>query len=515
MIELRPYQEQAHKNFLNFLAKGGRRGVIQLPTGCGKTVTGLTLAKKMGAKTLWIAHRTELIVQPLKATKALFPDVTTGIVKAQRNEMDADFVFASIQSLYKRVEQLPKFDLVVVDECHHTASKTYRKVLEAVGDTPVLGLTATPERGDKAGLDDDYEKIVYELQLLQAIKDGYLVDLRSKQIELDINFDGIKTTAGDLNQGQLSTEMIRAGVPQGVADAYVEHARDKKGIIFTVSIDQAIRTAEELNNRGICAEWISGSIKESEREAILNRLKTGQTQVVVNCMVLTEGFDEPSVDCVVIARPTKSKPLYLQMIGRGSRLAPGKKDCLILDVTGVSKRHSLVTVPVLFGLKGNESVLEAEDRKEAEILFIKRQRDKELPQLQKIMDGEEHKQFREKIKWIEVNPSLYVIDAGDVGQMRIRQAEPGKWHACVKERFEQERKLTQEPVWLELAQGIAEDYMRRKNPNILRLIGKDAPWKQQPISPRQKELLEEHGIEVEPETTKGEAAEMITKLFAK
>lgn len=516
MIELRPYQREAHESYLEFLLSGGKRGVVQLPTGCGKTITGLTLAKRMKAKTLWIAHRTELITQPLKATHKLFPDVTTGIVKAKRNELNADFVFASVQSLYRRVDQLPKFDLVVVDECHHTANKTYRTVLNAVGDTPVLGLTATPERGDRAALDDDYEKIVYQLQLLQAIKDGYLVDMRSKHIELDIQFDNIKTTAGDLNQGELSTEMLRAGVPRGVADAYYQHARDKKGIIFTVSVDQAVKTTEALQSKGIHAEWISGKIKESEREAILQRLKTGETQVVVNCMVLTEGFDEPSVECVVVARPTKSKPLYLQMIGRGSRLAPGKKDCLILDVTGVSKRHSLVTVPVLFGTKGSESITEAEERQEEEMIFAKQKRDNELNQLQKIMESEEHKRFHQQIKWIEVNPSLYVIDAGDVGQMRIK-ANENDWDVLIKMRNQRAQKINNTPVWFKLAQGIAEDYIRRVNPNILRLIGKDAAWKQYPASERQLEILEEYCVQIPTNRTisKGEAAEVITKLFAK
>src|SRR5690606_31567305 len=242
MVQLRPYQREAHSRFLDFLDRGGKRGIIQLPTGCVKTITGLTLAKKMNARTLWVGHISELITQPLKTTKSLFPDVTTGIVKARRNEMNNDFVFGSIQSLYRRVDQLPKFDLVVIDECHHAPAVTYRKVLESLGDTPVLGLTATPERGDGKGLDEDFEEIVYQLQLSEAIRKGYLVDLRSKQIDLGIEFDNIRTTLGDLNTKDLNEEMIRAGVPEGVAEAYVKYARNKKGIIFTVSVDQAKRT---------------------------------------------------------------------------------------------------------------------------------------------------------------------------------------------------------------------------------------------------------------------------------
>lgn len=508
MVQLRPYQRDAHSRFLDFLDRGGKRGIIQLPTGCGKTVTGLTLAKKMEAKTLWIAHRTELITQPLKTTKSLFPDVTTGIVKARKNEMDSDFVFASIQSLYRRVDQLPKFDLVVVDECHHTPSKTYRTVLESLGDTPVLGLTATPERGDGKGLDEDFEEIVYQLQLLEAIKAGYLADLRSKQIDLGIRFDKIRTTAGDLNAKDLNEEMLRVGVPEGVADAYIKHARDKKGIIFTVSVDQAKRTTSELLKRGIRAEWVSGSIKEQEREAILKRLNTGETQVVVNCMVLTEGFDEPSVECVVIARPTKSKPLYLQMIGRGSRLAPGKKECLILDVTGVSKRHSLVTVPVLFGTKSGESVKEKDERERKE----REQRDLEIIQLKKIATKKTTEE-EDEFDWLKVNDNLYVMDCGDIGQLRVRKVG-NDWIPKIKRRGDFERKISN-PTWLELAKEIGEDYIRRVNPNILRLVGKNAEWKKHPASDSQKNLLKKYGVPFDPNITKGEAAKKITLLFAK
>lgn len=508
MVQLRPYQKVAHSRFLDFLDRGGKRGIIQLPTGCGKTVTGLTLAKKMGAKTLWISHRTELITQPLKTTKSLFPDVTTGIVKARRNEMNNDFVFASIQSLYRRVDQLPKFDLVVIDECHHAPSKTYRIVLEALGDTPVLGLTATPERGDGKGLDEDFEEIVYQLQLSEAIRKGYLVDLRSKQIDLGIEFDNIRTTLGDLNTRDLNEEMIRAGVPEGVAEAYVKYSADKKGIIFTVSVDQAKRTTSELLKRGIKAEWVSGSIKEQEREAILRRLKSGETQVVVNCMILTEGFDEPSVECVVIARPTKSKPLYLQMIGRGSRLSPGKKECLILDVTGVSKRHSLVTAPVLFGTKSGESVKEKDERERKE----RSQRDLEIGQLKKIVTKKTTGETDE-FDWLKVNDDLYVVDCGDIGQLRVRKTG-NDWVPKIKRRGGFEREISN-PTSLELAQKIGEDYARRVNPSILRLVGKNAKWKKNPASDLQKNLLKKYGVPFDPNITKGEAAKKITLLFVK
>src|SRR5690606_24765306 len=232
-----------------------------------------------------------------------------------------------------------------------------------------------------------------------------------------------------------------------------------------------------------------------------------------NCMVLTEGFDEPSVECVVIARPTKSKPLYLQMIGRGSRLSPGKKECLILDVTGVSKQHSLVTVPVLFGTKGEESIKEKDEREKK----VRQKRNQELIQLQKVFSGEEHRKFSSQIEWLKAHDDLYILDCGDIGQLRLRREDGDQWGVNIKKRGEhREQFLSPDPFPLDLAQGIGEDYIRRINPKIIRLIGKDARWKKSPASPAQISLLEKHGVDFDPNAiTKGEAARTISLLFVK
>jgi ATP-dependent helicase IRC3 len=371
-IDLRPYQIEVHDAWHSFRQNGGKRGIINLPTGCGKTITALALARKVGGRLLWLAHREELIEQPIRSMQLVWPEATCGIVMAKKNEMNAQCIFASVQTIYRRLDQLPAFDLIVVDEAHHVLGKTYLTTLEAAGafdpdGPPVVGLTATVERGDKKGLDTVFEKIVYQYQLLQAIREDYLSDLKTQQIELNVNFDEIHTVAGDLHQGELDEVLLKANVARAVADAYIKHASDRKAIVFTVSVDQAKRTAAELRAKGVKAEWLSGAIPSEERKAILHRLKTGETMVVCNCAVLTEGFDEPTVNAVIIARPTKSRPLYIQMIGRGTRKAPGKTDCLVLDVTSVSKRHQLITAPSLFGLKEveeEETITEAVEREE-------------------------------------------------------------------------------------------------------------------------------------------------------
>src|SRR5690606_1843502 len=518
-IQMRPYQLEAHKALDDFFSqKGQQRGIVNLPTGCGKTITGLDYGRKRNGRMLWIAHRDELIAQPIQAMQAVWPEASTGIVKAELNEMDAQCIFASIQTLHRRLDQLPEFgpdDLVVVDECHHAAARTYMKTLEAVGafrenGPPVVGLTATVERADKVGLDNAFQEIVYQYQLLQAIRDGYLVDLKVEQVPLNLDLDQIHTVAGDFNQGELDEALLKAGVSKAVAEAYIEHAKGKKAIVFTVSVDQAKRTAEALQAEGVAAEWISGALPTEERRAILKRLKTGETQVVVNCMVLTEGFDEPTVECVVVARPTKSRSLYIQMIGRGTRKAPGKDHCLILDVTGVSKRHKLVTAPTLFGLREipsgktlTETLDEMEERRSAEVDRLKSLLDTEKNELQ---------EFKEMIRWLKVAPDVYALSAGDAGTVVIFPAEDGSgFHAKVSKRYEPDEFLTQSPVWLELAQGIAEDYLRRSAE--IGLVKHNAQWRRDYVTPTQIKALRwlQPCIgEIHDHITHGKASDLIT-----
>lgn len=523
-LQMRPYQLEAHKALDDFFSQEGQqRGIVNLPTGCGKTITGLDYGRKRNGRMLWIAHRDELITQPIQAMQAVWPEASTGIVKAELNEMDAQCVFASIQTLHRRLDQLPKFgpdDLVVVDECHHAAARTYMKTLEAVGafredGPPVVGLTATVERADKVGLDSAFQEIVYQYQMLQAIRDGYLVDLKVERVPLKLNLDEIHTVAGDFNQSELDEALLRANVSRAVAEAYIEHAKGKKAIVFTVSVDQAIRTAEALQAEGVAAEWISGALPTDERRAILKRLKTGETQVVVNCMVLTEGFDEPSVECVVVARPTKSRSLYIQMIGRGTRKAPGKDHCLILDVTGVSKRHKLVTAPTLFGLQevpSGKSITEALDEMEE-------RQSTEVDRLKSLLDTEKNElqEFKEMIKWLKVAPDIYALSAGDAGTVIIFPAEDGNgFHAKISKRYEPDEYLTQSPVWLELAQGIAEDYLRRSAE--LGLIKQNAFWRRHDVTPRQQQILrflKPWLGEIPSYLNRGKASDLITIGFVR
>ncbi|OGS08274.1 MAG: hypothetical protein A2270_10610 [Elusimicrobia bacterium RIFOXYA12_FULL_51_18] len=513
-IVLRPYQEAAIQAWNDKLSGGLRRGIINLPTGCGKTVTGLSIAKRMGGRTLWLAHRDELIEQPLRAIRAVWPEASTGVVKAERNETDAQVVFGSIQTVSRenRLKNISGFDQIIVDEAHHAAADSYLRTMDALGcfkpgGAPALGLTATVERGDSLGLDQSFESIVYQMQLLQAIKEGWLVDLRLKQVALDFDMDQIATVNGDYNQGQLGDAMLRAGAAEATANAYQDHAKGRKALIFTVTVDQSRRTAETLKNRGEAAEWLCGETPIEERRAILTRLKTGETMVVANCAVLTEGFDEPSIDAIIIARPTQSKTLYLQMIGRGTRIFPAKEDCLIIDLAGASEKHKLIQAPALFGLDpeaaGDSTVTEALEVKDREDALVS-----------SLITANRSVHGPRRFHWITASNAFYAASAGDRGTVLLIRSGDG-WIVEVspKDRYAGATTLEARPVDLEMAQGIGEDYIRRAA--ATQLAAENAFWRRKPASDKLLGALAKWRIPAPEGIRAGEASDLLTVAIAR
>jgi ATP-dependent helicase IRC3 len=311
---------------------GITRPLVALPTGTGKTVVFSHLIDQRPGRALVLAHRDELIRQAVDKLLMINPDFHIGVVKAEENQIAAPVVVGSVQTLARsnRLEQLSThFNTVIVDEAHHVVADSYQRILEHVGsfalDGPVtIGFTATPERADKVGLGKVWERIVYQKTLLEMITQGYLCDVRAVRVSVQVNLDQVHTRAGDFVESELESVLLSADAPEHVVAAYKKHALGRTALVFTPTVRMAYRVAEAFWNAGVAADALDGTMPLDERRGILNRLHTGETKVVANCAVLTEGFDEPSIDCIIIARPTKSKPLYIQMVGRGTRLYPGK-----------------------------------------------------------------------------------------------------------------------------------------------------------------------------------------------
>lgn len=366
MLDLRPYQRRALTSIEEAEREGLRRPLLVFPTGTGKTVIFSHALKERAprGRGVILVHREELAEQARDKLAMVAPDLKTGIVKAERNDVHADVVIGSVPTLARdnRLAELIEagrqnpFATLVADEAHHAPAPTWTKVLRGLGAWSefgplTLGFTATPERdnGKTLGV---WERVVSYMSIREAIygdrkkgeEGGYLVPiLPAVVVETDMDMDKVhRGRDGDLSGGDLGKALEESGAIAQIADAYKEHAAERKGVAFTPTIATAHALAAELVKRGIPAEAVDGGTETGLRRAILARLKTGETQVVVNCAVLTEGFDEPSISCVVVARPTRFHGLYVQMIGRGTRLYPGKKDLMVLDIVGASNRHELI-----------------------------------------------------------------------------------------------------------------------------------------------------------------------------
>ena len=387
----RPYQTAAIQALTAGWAGPNNRLAVVLPTGAGKTVVFANLIKGMRPqlgrrRALVIAHREELIEQAAAKIRAVCPDLRVGIVKAERNHHRVmDVIVASVQTLAvkRRREAIKDIGLVIVDECHHAASATYRTVLRHFGawdGVPVAGFTATMTRAD-GGLGDIWQDCVFTLDILEMIADGYLCDVRGKRVVVDgLDLDKVKSRGGDLQEGQLGQALDDAGAAGIIAAAYTEHAADRPGVVFTPTVATAQSMAAAFSAAGITSAAIWGDMPRPDRAAALRRYTSGAVQVLTNCMVLTEGFDAPHTSCVVVARPTKSPGLYCQMVGRGLRPHDGKKDALVLDVMGASTRHRLASIVDLTAQEIGEmpedrplrAVAEAAREEEARRLSVQR-----------------------------------------------------------------------------------------------------------------------------------------------
>ncbi len=369
-LQLRPYQREAIESVLQARRRGVRRMVVSLPTGAGKTVIFSQLARLAKRPVLVLAHREELITQARDKLAAAFysgaPEVGAqerAVIALERGSEQASsaarVVVASIRSLHEeclaRVLRGRDFGLVIYDECHHSAAQDNLRVLRQLGafepnwTGTLLGFTATTERGDGQGLESVFEEIVYSQSLTELIDAGFLVRLRGYRISTHADLRRIGGSGADFPEAALAEAVDIEERNALVARSIQELARDRRTIAFCVTVKHARHLAQALNTLGVPAGLVHGAMPREQRAAELARFRHGHLQVVTNVGVLTEGFDDPAVSCVAMARPTRSAGLYAQCVGRGTRLHPGKKDCLLLDFVDLSNL-SLCTLPALMGL---------------------------------------------------------------------------------------------------------------------------------------------------------------------
>jgi superfamily II DNA or RNA helicase len=318
------------------------------PTGAGKTIIGASIihnATNADRKVMVLAHTREIIKQT--AEKLFANGIDHGIIQAGfATRPDEAVQVASVQTLWARAVrtnrmELPPADLLIIDECHHCPARTYRKIIDAYPQTILIGLTATPCRGDGRGLGGIFDDIVECPQVAELIAGKYLVKTRVfAPTEPDL--DGVQVRTGDYVEEQLAERMDKAKLIGDIVTHWHRYGERRKTVCFAVNVAHSLHICDEFIRSGVRAEHVDGSMPKPDRDAVLARLASGATNIVTNCMVLTEGWDMPEVSCCILARPTRKMGLYRQMVGRVLRPAPGKANAIVLDHSGAVFRHGFV-----------------------------------------------------------------------------------------------------------------------------------------------------------------------------
>ena len=344
-MELRPYQKEAVNAIEDEWGKGVKRTLLVLPTGTGKTICFAKVTEdraRMGDRVLILAHRGELLDQA-RDKIAKSTGLGCSVEKAEESCLGSFYriTVGSVQTLMRqsRLDRFKPdhFGTIIIDEAHHALSPSYRNVIDYFDGAKVLGVTATPDRGDMKNLGEVFDSLAYEYRITQAIKQGYLCKIKALTIPLKLDLSGVGIAAGDYKAGEVGTALDP--YLDQIADQMAEHCMNRKTVVFLPLIATSQKFRDILEKRGFRAAEVNGD--SEDRAEILADFEAGKYNVLCNSMLLTEGWDCPSVDCIVVLRPTKVRGLYCQMVGRGTRLYPGKDHLLLLDFLWMTEKHEL------------------------------------------------------------------------------------------------------------------------------------------------------------------------------
>ncbi len=344
-MELRPYQTEAKEAVFKEWDEGNSKTLLVLPTGCGKTIVFAKIVEecvRRGERVLVLAHRGELLNQAADKIMKV-TGLGCAVEKAEESCLNSWYrvVVGSVQTLMrqKRISQFSEdyFDTIIIDEAHHSISDSYQNVLNHFPDSKVLGVTATPDRGDMKNLGQVFDSLAYEYTLPKAIKEGYLSPIKAQTIPLKLDLTGVSTQAGDFKASDIDTALDPYLMQ--IAEEMLKYCADRKTVVFLPLVKTSQKFTDILNFKGFRAAEVNGN--SADRAEVLSDFENGKYNVLCNSMLLTEGWDCPSVDCVIVLRPTKVRGLYCQMVGRGTRLCEGKTELLLLDFLWHTERHEL------------------------------------------------------------------------------------------------------------------------------------------------------------------------------
>jgi len=530
-MELRNYQKECCNKVINAWLRGERKQVISLPTGSGKTVIMGKLishfVNKRKFQCLVITHLRELIDQTAKKFSKWFGKENVGVEMSESGANNEIIVVGSIQTLYRRALE-PRFDLVCIDECHHAPNKTYLDVLERLGyyaklpeSKLLLGFTATTKRSDNVGLDTIFSEITYHKNILEMIELGWLVDIKGYTVKTTTDLTMLGSSQSDFNQKQLKRITANDDRMKAIIDAYKTKIEGKKTIIFVAGIDNVEKLAQMFQDEGIEAEAIHSKLNKTIRTEKLEAYRDSRLKIVINDGVLTEGFDDPSTEAIILGKPTKSNLRFIQMIGRGLRPNEGKECCHVIDICDISGQHSLCTVPTIIGLPPKiemegDSLMEVKEQlkdKELKLGFTNTSKLKDL--VYKPISFLTQEMPYElvnltKLAWSKMIDNSYVLNFNGnkytlredlLGRVKGTIVIKGDWltglkFASLKEAFK------------EFDKKIIADF-----PKKTILLRSDKTWRHEPASVKQIELLHNLGYDGNHSISKSYASLKIEELL--
>lgn len=542
---LRPYQTEALAAVKKSYLVGLHQQVLVLATGLGKTVLAAhlpaTMKGTLDGQTLFVAHRSELLDQAIEKMRLYNPGLKIDKEMAEhRADPDADVIVASVQTLGRKgTKRADRFnwdnvDKIIIDEVQHGVADSYLNLLETVGaidptkNKLLIGLTATPGRADGKALAQVYKTISYSYGLRKAVEDGYLCEPHGIRVRTDTSLDKVHTTAGDFNAEELSDTINTPERNALVVRVWKEQAAGLQTIGFTASIQHAVDLAAAFVAHGVKAEAAWGA--DGDRAAKLARYKNKETTVILNCNLLSEGYDSPATACILLTSPTKSPVVYTQRVGRGTRLYPGKDKCLVLDFVDLSTRHSLITLPTLMGLSASLDL-----RGQGVVQAIKKledaQKEYQNVDFSKLTDITQLKAYTESVDLfsvrflpeVESNSQLcwhpaanggYVMLLPNNDEVRIRQNLLDKFEVAG---YIKGKKYKGERDTLEQAFSRADELVQDTCQESLKILRREESWHRELATPAQLKLIAKlyKGRPIPNDLSKGAASLSIGRALAK
>jgi ATP-dependent helicase IRC3 len=536
---LRPYQQEALDAVLRNYDKGISKQLVVLPTGAGKTVifSHLPKIKSNSLPMLVLAHRSELLEQAKDKITASNPDLTVEIEQAERKAGHVDVVVASVATLGRngtpRIEEYPKdyFKSIVIDEAHHAAAPSYRRIVDYFNPSFLLGVTATPQRSDSVRLVDVFDEIVYYKSIQDLIEDRWLSPLVGYRIKSNTDISNVDIQNGDYVQSQLEETIDTPERNAFVVATYCNLAMAKKALVFASGVKHAQNLALSFRQASVPCEVILGTTPREEREKIFQTFSSGSTKVIVNVGVLTEGFDEPSVEAIILAKPTRSTLLYTQIVGRGTRLYEGKEHCIVIDIADTTKGKKPIGLPTLLGLPPE---FDLQGQSLTEIT-------KKFEELQDFCPGEAVRVLNpddiegaykridlfmppppnptvlqySKFIWSETGENQFYLGLNNSESFHIYIDALGRWTSELRVRNNSNviSKIIGYGVDMRTVFVGSDKWIQENRSQSTSLIDSDAVWRSDSPTDKQKKLLKRIGVPVTSDMTKGMASQIISKYY--